>query len=93
MPYHVLGWSAGALRRMSAWSRSPIARKGAGHAAIFVKTAASDSAAFAAELTVLLDFSVAFFSAIKPPIVGELLKYVRRHKTIHGAAENAKRYP
>ena len=28
-PYHRVGWSAGALRRMSAWRRSPMARWGA----------------------------------------------------------------
>ena len=26
MPYHTVGWSAGALRKMSAWRRSPMAR-------------------------------------------------------------------
>src|SRR5271157_3827187 len=26
MPYHTVGWSAGALRKMSTWRRSPVAR-------------------------------------------------------------------
>src|SRR5215467_6223025 len=44
IPYQVFGERVGALALMIAWSRSPIARSGAGIAAIFASTALSPSA-------------------------------------------------
>jgi hypothetical protein len=57
-PYHAVGRSPGALRRTSAWMRSPMARWSPGIAAIFARAAGRPSAYFAAGLATFLVVSL-----------------------------------